>query len=506
VRARWADVALVFLVFLVAAAGRLPDGNEAHYLAKARHYWDPSFGAGDFFLETRDAHVVFYWITAWMTTIFPLVAAAWIGRIVTWLLLAWAWVRLSYAITPRLGAPVLAAALWVIGVQVFDLAGEWVIGGFEAKGLAYVLVLLGLEALVRRQWDRVWILFGGATSLHVLVGGWSAVLAGFVWLTQRPRPALVRTIPAMAIGFALALLGLLPAAALNQGTPAEIVDRANEIYVYERLPHHLSPASLPAAEQTERYARHAGLLLVFAGLCVAGRVGQRHRRLQAWIWWAAAIAGIGLVVSIASPVAPAPAAAVLRYYWFRLNDVAMPLGVALFAIRGLSVIQLRQPRAGSSLAVVLALAAAMYLGIGLGARLRDPGPTSDPGLEPFSAWTDVCEWVRVHAPKNSRFLTPLESQTFVWRTGFGQVVTAKDVPQDAEGIVEWRRRIDDVWATGEDLTAASETLATYEPGRLRELGMKYGAQFLVTTAEPPVDLPRMYSNGGFSVYALSDVR
>ena len=46
-------------------------------------------------------------------------------------------------------------------IERFHMAGEWVIGGVEAKGFAYVLVFLGLEAVVRNRWNRAWLLLGG---------------------------------------------------------------------------------------------------------------------------------------------------------------------------------------------------------------------------------------------------------------------------------------------------------------------------------------------------------
>ena len=59
-----------------------------------------------------------------------------------------------------------------------QMAGEWVVGGVEAKGIAYVLVFLGLDSLVRDRWNRALLLFGAAAAFHVLVGGWTAVAAG----------------------------------------------------------------------------------------------------------------------------------------------------------------------------------------------------------------------------------------------------------------------------------------------------------------------------------------
>jgi hypothetical protein len=50
-----AAVAVSFLVY-AAIAAPLPALNEPHYLAKAKHFWNPAWCAGDLFLESANAH------------------------------------------------------------------------------------------------------------------------------------------------------------------------------------------------------------------------------------------------------------------------------------------------------------------------------------------------------------------------------------------------------------------------------------------------------------------
>ncbi len=132
----------------------MPDVNEPYYLGKAIHYWNPDWLRGDFFMESAEytgcSTSRFGWLSLWLRPV-PL---AWTGRILTWLLLAWAWRRLSWAVVPRAWYSVLTAALFGWLMERCHMAGEWVIGGVEAKGFAYVLVFLGLEALVRNRWNR----------------------------------------------------------------------------------------------------------------------------------------------------------------------------------------------------------------------------------------------------------------------------------------------------------------------------------------------------------------
>src|SRR4051794_18692182 len=175
------EIVWIFLIFFLFAGSLPPDVGESHYLVKAKHYWQPAWCAGDLFLESRDAHATFYWTFGWVTRLCSLMATAWIGRAVTWLLLAWSWRRLSWAVVPRPLASLLSAGLMLLFLRNFHLAGEWIVGGVEAKGCAYVLVLLALEAMVRGSWPVAIVLAGAAGAFHVLVGGWTVVAIGIAW-------------------------------------------------------------------------------------------------------------------------------------------------------------------------------------------------------------------------------------------------------------------------------------------------------------------------------------
>jgi hypothetical protein len=97
------------------------------------------------------------------------------------------------------------------------MAGEWVVGDVEAKGIAYVFVFLGLEALLRQRHGWVFPLMGAAAAFHVIVGGWAVVAAGIAWLVlwksdRRNSVASLSSLPpSVMLGFVLSLPGLLPA-------------------------------------------------------------------------------------------------------------------------------------------------------------------------------------------------------------------------------------------------------------------------------------------------------
>ena len=48
-----------------------------------------------------------------------------------------------------------------------------------------------------------------------------------------------------------------------------------------------------------------------------------------------------------------------------------------------------------------------------------------------------CQWIRLHTPSDVIVITPVRQQTFKWNALRAEVVTRKDMPQDAAGLVKW---------------------------------------------------------------------
>jgi len=503
-----AETALVFVVFCLHGAWPVPDVNEAHYLAKAIHFWNPDWGAGDFFFDSEDAHHVFCrgfgWLSLWLSP----VTLAWVGRLATWWLLAWAWRRLNWAVLGRPWWSIASGAVMLFLVDHFAMAGEWIVGGVEAKGLAYVLVLLGLEAVVRSRWNRAWLCFGGASMIHVLVGGWAAVAAGLAWLLlgHNNRPTLRSMWPGLLGGFVLSLPGLLPAIQLSWGVDSQIVDRANQIYVFLRLEHHLNPAEFEA-RHVLRFA-----VLLFLWLAVRWKTPEGHPvwRLHDFVAGAVAIGMTGVVVCYATAGRLDWAAALLRFYWFRLADVALPIGVALGVPVLIEQARITRPRVARSAAAGLILLAGWQVGSSLAEQAlgREIRSTHGPEAVRFEDWREACTWIATsgHILQEARFLTPWRCRTFKWYTGRAEVVNWKDIPQDPRSIVEWRRRREIVHGTGSEdpLRRWFDSLAAQGEDRLLELGRRYGANYVLTVSEPRLDLPVEYENDSFVVYRLSD--
>jgi hypothetical protein len=528
---RLVEVLLIILVFFAMSGDPTPHQNEPYYLCRLKHFWNPAWCAGDFFLESADAHATFVWTFGWITKWLSLTATAWVGRLFVWTLLACAWQRLSWRIVSRPLFSVLSAALWVVLIDRANLAGEWVVGGFESKCMAYVFVLLALYELASENWNRVWLLLGATSAFHVLVGGWSVVVCAGIWLrntstqknilqtairTSQVLASLRSMLPGLLAGGMLALLGVVPALRLTWHQPAELVTDANRIYVFDRLPHHLAILTVPADEVIHRLSRHGLLLVALAALTWANRrIGTASEspvvasdaaalhRLTQFAWGAVILAATGLAIELAFWNEPSWAAALLRYYWFRLTDVAVPLAVALNAAALIASAFAQRRRWAPWVLAAAILVAAMPMILVVRARFDNPVPPCDTSLASYEDWVDVCQWATDNTPADALFLTPRLGQSFKWRTGRREVATRKDIPQDARGIVEWSDRLHNIYYHEVDgLIVPVDSVADLGVEHAAEVAQKYNVDYILANRDPVLKLPMEYANNTYVVYRI----
>lgn len=512
-RRDWFEFALILAIFFIVGGAPAPHVNEAHYLTKATHYWNPSYCPGDPFLDSADPHLTFYWTFGWLTRFVSLTAAAWIARVAAWALLAFAWLRLARAITATPWAAAMSAAIWVTLIETANFAGEWVVGGVEAKCFAYGCVLLGLAAMACGHWRAPWIWFGVASAFHVLVGAWAVLAAFGVWCTEprNHRTPLTATLPSLILGGVLSLPGLLPALALERGTDPAVTSEAARIYVFERLPHHLAPLSLSSAELRTRLVRFSFVAAAFIVLWAWARRREQLAeappnsddstdwpallRIMRFAAFALAANVVGLAIEAALQGHPLTAARVLRYYWFRQADVAVPLAVALAGTQLLYTLLRRPAPLVKAVALVPLIACGWFLATVSLKRLDDPKPPAVARMERYRDWQDACRWVSENTPADACFLIPRAGHSFKWYASRADLGSYKDVPQDAASVVEWRRRCRELFPLVEGINGKPTTLSSPErwgTQRARALAKKYGASHIIARSYPPLDLPIVY--------------
>jgi hypothetical protein len=529
----WEILLLVLLFFLVAGS-EPPSINESHYLAKAKHYWDPAWMKDDVFVDSGYAHVTFFATIGLLTRYFSLTTTAWIGRLIGWILLAGGLQRLCRGLLPTRYLSLVVAIVWIVGVQRANLAGEWIVGGIEGKVIAYAFVLFGLAKMIEAKWSNVWILLGLASAFHVLVGGWAVVVAmgvrGWGAIRNGKINATRSEMVALVLGGSISLLGLLPG--LMLGSDASERDRAiaAQLYAFGRIRHHLAPASFPL----EWFVRHGiliGVTAVGAGLLMRRLPSESRQRFRTAYWFAAGaviLAVLGGVVGLLPGWNPTVAAGLLRFYWFRMTDAFVPLAAGLTVAGwiqwGWSEKSPRptSPRIGWAVAWIALLTCAGSLSFDAYRRLTNPMPdglranlsvrlpTDQPTVElsdqqVYADWLDVCQWARQETPPGSVFITPRHQQTFKWLADRSEVVNWKDVPQDANALLEWARRFNKVFPK-----ELGRRHPPVDADTLVDLGREYGAAYLVVDRRvipDPLSLPQLYppadrQDRTYAVYSL----
>ncbi|HEV7281623.1 MAG TPA: DUF6798 domain-containing protein [Pirellulaceae bacterium] len=494
------ELAVVFALCFMHGGDPPPAVNEAHYLTKARRFYDPAFAGPDFFLATKDAHLAFFatfgLIAAWL----PLPTAAWITRSICWLVFAAGWTRLARATSLSLPASLLGCGAFLAATYWLHQSGEWVVGGAEGKSVAYGLALWGIAEWIDRRPNRCLVALGGATAFHVLVGGWTTLLILAATLVDPSRrPLLAKALPGMLLGGALSAIGVLPALALSQGVSDQALARANEIYVFERLPHHLSFAAFHPG-RTLLF----GILTIVVGLLLAALnfrddpSNPRRGSMRPIVLLAIGsliLCAIGAAIDAYARVDRAAAASLLRFYWFRMADAYVPLAAALLAARLFDRQTEKLPR--NLIATALFLCVAAHLGWLTVDRMQDPRSGADRQSLPIARtqdWKETCRFLRRHAAAypEAKFLTPRRQQTFLWEAQRAELANFKNVPQDAASLLEWKRRMQDLYPMRPD--GSLRPLTADDAWRLRR---KYGYEFLVREKSffnPPLPFPKVFSS------------
>lgn len=519
IRDRAPAVLLVFVSFVVFSAVRspVPAPNEPHYLAKAKHYCDPAWCAGDFFLESADAHLVFFQTVGWLTRGLSLAQTAWIARMAALLLLAVGWCEMASRIVPGRWASLWGAWLFLLTAAIGNLSGEWIVGGVEAKVFTYGLLFWGLAL----WWDGRPIpaaMCGGlAIAFHPVVGIWGLVCAGFaaVWPIRRDRQGadgtsnrkrffgerntITRCVVPGAILVGCALPGLIPALKLVVGVPEGLAFQADYIHVFFRLRHHLDPMEFPLSG----YVCY-GLLLVVWLTARRWIASNRHERFLARVVVAAAlIAGVGLLIGLGPrPPAKMPWYAarmtMLKFYPFRLFDVLLPISASLTAFELVT----RRIRSSDQPGRDRRLGWGVF-GAAIVVALLLPAPNRHPSHMPprqQADWLAACRFIRDNTPPDALVLTPPnESWAFKWYAQRAEYVSYKDCPQDAAGIVEWNRRLNFI----RDWAQRHYQDELYSADELRELHKQTGVTHVLAGHLGPFAVEPVYENRTYRVYRLS---
>src|SRR3954447_20769357 len=226
---------LVLAVTLVLYGSPVPRLSEELYLPLVRRVGDHSYLSGDWtFGGDFSEHWLFDHLFAPLANAVSIDVFGWIGRLVFWPLLGFLLIRLGTRFELTVWKAGFAVVFFLLSNQAYA-GGEWIIGTFEAKTVAYVFFLGALLAVTQRRIPLALALVGLTVSFHPAVGMWSAFATGIALLAMRDTRR--QTILWCWLAALLAAPGIIGAlSAVGEASTA-----LQRFVVLEAIPYHTDP-------------------------------------------------------------------------------------------------------------------------------------------------------------------------------------------------------------------------------------------------------------------------
>jgi hypothetical protein len=495
--------------------------NEIDVLPLAKHYADPTWIPGDWYLNQPPGYRLLF------LALFGNIAAAWgflatsiIGRLLCYALVASGLVLIGRKLSLSLPLLLLAVGLFLyVNPYQSVVAYEWLVGGLEPKSVAYGLLLLAIGLMLGGRYRWMALMLGLATSFHVLVGGW-AFLAVLGWLTLRRRTDFgdIRYLGSvLLIYLAASALAVWPV--LEQlFTPTPIVPvEPSYIYVFLRLPHHLNPLSW----SPDWWIRPILSLLILALSLGMLRRKRQSEKLSGQYATCVELAEFTLITLVpfilGLAIAPFDSQGrLLQYYPFRLGSIILPLNTYLVFACALEQTFTGRTRRVFLLVCIVVLSWLCSLqALSLSEQLQDlrQFPSADQEVDP--QWKDMCAWVRNHTPQNAVVVSPpVEFANFTWLAERPTIAKFKLLPQNKVRILAWYERLGHLsgnlssWpimhskkaSKNEIERALTKGYNNLTTAQAEALMVKYGADYLVTGIGHNLDLAIAYRNSLYILY------
>ena len=219
-------------------------GNEVDVLPSARQILDHNWLPGDWYLNLDIGYrQLFSYLVGILVDQLGFLYGAYAGRLFAYFLLALALVVFFRAIRLRFSLGLIVVLIYLADQSL--IAGEWIVGGVDTKTFAYAFALFSLSSLIQKRYLAGFAFAGAALSFHALVGIYALFCSGVAMLlTRNSWRTEWRTLIRQAWPFFITgIFGLLTI--LQQLLPqGEIdTDKAWQIYVELRVPHHVLPSA-----------------------------------------------------------------------------------------------------------------------------------------------------------------------------------------------------------------------------------------------------------------------
>ena len=496
-----------FLLFAARDIGPIYIHNEMDILPYARHFFDTEWLKNDWYLGTETSYrYAFNWLVGPLFNVFSMPAVALGGRLVICALFAWLTSRFARHL--RLPATLVIPFAAIFAIRQSLAAGEWMTTGLEAKAIAYFFAMAALYAALRRRYAVSSASLGLSLSFHVLVGA-NAIFCLFAAIlvdAERLKRDYRRVARSAWLIAPFGIFGLYAIAQfLFPGAPLDkaLADKAARIYVEFRNPHHTLPS----------HFHHAAPWIFSAALVVAVLARAIAPRRQARLMCDFAVISF-IPVTIGYAIQMTGKIELLRFYWFRFADAAVPfLSVFMVPLLILYVARRfdRRPRR-----VVLAAASVLSVYLGVRAALKCFSEAALRWPKPFdvtklidSPEKDALNWIRLNTPPDSVVFHSGRTYHCYTLAQRAQFVSFKSAPAKDSEVLEWYRRLticnNDRPLKQDGFQARHELPRGFREmtdARIRQVAEEYGLDYYVGRRPQIAGAPLVYDNGEFRVFAL----
>ncbi len=509
---RWLLIAslMLFAALLNREGDHMPSANEFVYLLYFYKAWHPQFLAGDWtFKEATAGHAIFNLTTGWMTVKLSLERAAWIGRILGWFatFVGLFQVGRHFKLSPlSIWAGIL---LWLMEKQSL-VTGDWMIGTFEAKVVAYPCLLFAIDAALSERPLVAGILAGIAFSYHTAVGMWGGAALGMAVLMSYP---LRKTLEFSIAAIVLALPGIIASWPLVMGKHAITPEQAK----------YLTTVSLPGCFDVLRFPLTSVVVLLILPIFSLqhARLHRGDRQIRQLL-----IFELTLVVFFAFGIV---ARLLGRFDWVELFPMRVYATFALLLFFWQWISMLIPPLQGKPMPIKTAIAG-LLLFLCLPSpilQVRDmiyshvekyfPHPIITDASESPAKGTDAdfiaaAKWVAKNVPTTDTVIAP------PWRNdGFYYIrhpLIANWHAPRYDAMTEWKTRIEAMVGDTSDLLhldvskgemdpRAWAYYAALSPAQIDDLRHRFGGDWLITTGH--YDYPVVFQSGTYFVYRLPPI-
>lgn len=494
----WNSTLLLLGLFAFCWMSVIPFGDELQQFPRALHTLDPAWLSHDLFVGAPQGdHWVFF---RFLGGLFWLAGPVWgavLARIVIWLLLAGSLISLGRALNFKPLAVILGTALFIAYNQS-RIGGETIVGEAIARHLAYPLVLFALSGWIRGRFMFAAVMLGFATAVHVLVGGWAtATILGLMFFDERVKvQGWPIRVGCAGVCLVFSLPGLIPILPFVFGGSQSDTSHADQVFIYFRHSHHLSPGSWPLLD----YLQFAGLFAVFVLMGRAFSPSPQMARLRQFVW----------VISIVTALALAVGLTLRDAFFLKLHPYrfAPPLTALMVGIMlGQLLASLRRPPLRWLAVLSVAVLAVWLAPRGAYHLYQQQRNISD--VE--ASRLDALRWLRLHARDGATVLANPAWADVQWETRCASVTAFKLVPFEASRINEWYRRLTSVvgqppWSQPGHITQywIQNAYDAVPPDQLVSMAGQLEADFVIAPA-PCIDSDQVpYSNSHYCVYATAE--